>query len=221
MENNVPISVLIADDHEIYRDGLRMMLKKQTGIEWFGEAENGRDVIEMARKLKPDIILMDIVMPLKSGIAATKYLKENYPGISVIALSMYNEDNLVVDMLEAGAKGFLLKNSDKKEIIDAINTVYKQTPFYCKSTTGKLAQMIGNSSFNPFLKTQKNIFSEKEIEIIKYVCQELTNKQIGEKLFISSRTVEGVRLRIQEKINAKSSTGIVIYAIKNGLFKPI
>ncbi len=220
MKKYLPIKVLIVDDHDIYRDGLRLMLRKQPEIELVGEAENGREAIELSKKLRPDVILMDIMMPVQDGIIATAHLQDHYPEINVIALSMFNEENLVVDMLEAGAKGFLLKNADKKEIVEAIKSVYKQVPYYCRSTTGKLAKMIANSRFNPYQKIEKIQFAEKEIAIIKLICREFTNKEIGEKLFISGRTVEGYRLKIQEKLNVKSATGVVIYAIKNGIFKP-
>jgi DNA-binding NarL/FixJ family response regulator len=215
-----PIKVMIADDHEIYRDGLRMMLARQPGIELVGEAENGREVIDMARDLRPEVILMDIVMPVKDGIFATRQLKEELPEINVIALSMFNEDNLVVDMLDAGAKGYLLKNADKKEIMEAIRSVYKQVPYYCSSTSGKLAKMIAQSRFNPFTKIGKLSFSDKEMEIIKLLCHEHSNKEIAEKLSLSVRTVEGHRLKIFEKVGVKSTTGLVIYAMKNGIFKP-
>lgn len=220
MEESTAIKVMIADDHEIYRDGLRLMLKKQPAVEWLGEAANGKELVEMIKVKKPDVVLLDILMPVKDGIETTRYLHRNYPDINVIALSMFNEENLVVDMLEAGAKGYMLKNADKEEIVEAIQSVCRQVPYYCKSTTSKLAMMIGRSRFNPFYKYDVSIFTPKEIEIIKLVCHEMTNKQIGEKLFISGRTVEGHRLKIQDKINVKSTAGIVIYAIKHGIHKP-
>jgi DNA-binding NarL/FixJ family response regulator len=220
MSNEQAIRVLVADDHEINRDGLRLMLSRQPDVEYVGEAANGAEVIQLITTLKPEIILMDIMMPVKDGIETTRFLEAHHPEVSVIALSMFNEDNLVVDMLEAGAKGYLLKNADKKEILDAILSVFKQVPYYCRSTSAKLVKLIAQSKYNPFAKEGKVQFTPREIEIIKLICEELTNKQIGDKLFLSSRTVEGHRLKIQEKINAKSVTGIVIYAIKQGIYIP-
>jgi DNA-binding NarL/FixJ family response regulator len=220
MSGESSIKVLIADDHEIYRDGLKMMLKKQQDIEWVGEANNGEEAIRLAEELHPEVVMMDIIMPVKDGIQATRYLNHHFPEIKVIALSMFNDDNLVVDMLEAGAKGYLLKNADKKEILEAVKSVHRSVPYYCRSASAKLAQLIGRSQFNPFKADAQTILTAREIEIIKLICQELTNKQIGERLYISSRTVEGHRLKIQEKINVKSVTGIVIYAIKHGIWVP-
>jgi DNA-binding NarL/FixJ family response regulator len=157
-------------------------------------------------------------MPVMDGIASTKIVSEKYPSVNIIALSMFDQDNLIIDMLEAGAKGYLLKNADKKEILEAIKSVYNNKPYYCRTTSAKLAKLISKSKFNPYNKNEKPIFSAKEIEIIQLICQENTNKEIGIKLFLSPRTVEGYRLKILEKMNVKSTAGIVIYAVKNGLY---
>lgn len=219
MKLSIPIRLVIADDHEIYRDGLKIMLRKQSDIEVIGEASNGKELVELTRKLEPDIILTDIVMPVMDGIDATRRLSQMYPAINIIALSMFDQDNLIIDMLEAGAKGYLLKNADKGEIIEAIKSIFKNVPYYCRSTSVKLARMIGQSKFNPYKKIEKPSFSEKEVKIIQYICQEFTNKEIGRELYLSDRTVEGYRVKILGKMNVKSTAGIVIYAIKNGIYK--
>ena len=213
------IKIIIADDHEIFRDGFKLMVNKQDDIELLGEASDGKELISLTASLHPDVVITDIKMPKMDGIEATKYLVEHHPDVGVIGLSMFDEEDLIIDMLEAGAKGYLLKNADKHEVIEAIRTVYQQEPYYCKHTSGKLAQMIAKSKFNPYKKTKKIEFSEREVEIIQLICQELTNKEIADKLFLSIRTVEGYRLKIQEKMNVKNSIGLVIYAIKNGLYK--
>lgn len=212
------IKIVIADDHEIFRDGLKLMLSKFPEIIIVGEAENGRELLQLATKLNPDVILTDIKMPLLDGIEATKKLTTSHPNIGIIGLSMFDEDDLIIDMLEAGAKGYLLKNSDKHEIIEAIKTVYMHHPYYCRNTSSKLMQMIAGSRFNPYIKKEKIIFTEREIEIIALICQEFTNKEIGEKLFLSSRTVEGHRLKILEKMDAKNTVGLVVYAMKNSIY---
>jgi DNA-binding NarL/FixJ family response regulator len=220
---NMPISgqikLIIADDHEIYRDGLKIMLKKVPDFEVVAEAANGKELLALAQLLKPDVLLVDIMMPLMDGIEATRAITHSCPHSTIIALSMFDQDNLIIDMLEAGAKGYLLKNADKAEIIDAIRSVYRNIPYYCRSTSHKLARMISQSRFNPYAKLQKPVFSDKETEIIRLICQECTNKEIGEKLFLGTRTVEGYRVKILEKMNVKSTAGIVIYAIKNGMYK--
>ena len=217
MLTNHDIRLLIADDHEIFRDGFRLMLTKYPDIVLVGEAGNGRELVEMARQLQPDVIVTDIKMPVMDGIEATKKINELYPNLGIIGLSMFDEDELIIDMLEAGAKGYLIKNAGKEQITDAIKTVYNQDPYYCKTTSHKLATMIAQSRFNPYKKNTKPTFSNREKEIIDLVCQEHSNKEIGDKLFISVRTVEWHRLKILEKMNVKNTVGLVVYAIKNGI----
>ena len=213
------LKVLLADDHEIFLDGLQAVLQKQPNIEVVGLAANGAECIKLVESANPDIILTDIMMPVMDGIAATKYLTEHHPGISIIALSMFDQDNLIVDMLEAGARGYLLKNAHKSEILEAIRSVYQNIPYYCRSTTTRLARLIGQSKFNPQNQADLVSFSDKEKEIIRMICEEKTTKEIAERLYMGSRTVEGYRIKILEKMQVRSVAGIVIYAIKHKLFE--
>lgn len=213
------IKIVIADDHEMFRDGFKLMLTKQKDIQLVGEAENGRRLLELVEEEKPDVVVTDIKMPIMDGIEAAKKIHEQFPDTGVIGLSMFDEDDLIIDMLEAGAKGYLLKNSNKEQIGEAIRTVYNGDPYYCKTTSHKLTQMIAKSKFNPYKKKEKIEFTEREIEIVELVCKEMSNKEIAEKLFLSIRTVEGLRLKISEKMNVKNPVGMVIYALKNGLTK--
>jgi DNA-binding NarL/FixJ family response regulator len=137
----------------------------------------------------------------------------------IIALSMFDEDNLIVEMLEAGAKGYLLKNADKKEILEAIVTVYEDNIFYCRHTSARLASMIVKSRFDPQKKKQETLFTDREKEIIRLICQQQTAQQIGDQLFLSKRTVEGYRTKIMEKMDARNTAGVVIFALKNRLIK--
>jgi two-component system response regulator NreC len=213
------LKVLLADDHEIYLDGLQAMLQKQPDIEVVGLAANGEECIRLTETLHPDIILTDIMMPVMDGIAATKHLMENHPRVSIIALTMFDQDNLIIDMLEAGAKGYLLKNAHKSEIMQAIQSVYKNIPYYCRSTTTRLARLIGQSRYNPRQLKEAVSFSDREKEIIRMICEEKTTKEIAELLFMGSRTVEGYRIKILEKMQVHGVAGIVIYAIKHKLFE--
>lgn len=213
------IRILIADDHEIFRDGFKLMLSKRNEIKLLGEAENGRELVNLVKENKPDVVITDIKMPLLDGIEASRQISSQFPDIGIIGLSMFDEDDLIVDMLEAGAKGFLLKNAGKDQIVEAIHTVYEGNPYYCKSTSNKLTRMIAQSRFNPYIRKTKVEFSEREREIIQMIVQEMTNKEIAERLFLSVRTVEGYRLTVMEKMEVKNTVGIVIYAIKQGLVK--
>ncbi len=213
------VRLLIADDHEIFRDGMALMLSRQNDIKLVGQAEDGIELLQLEKELQPDVIITDIKMPRLDGIDATRQLLKQNPAVKIIALSMFDEENLIIDMLEAGAKGYLLKNADKQEILEAVFTVYEGSTYYCRATSAKLASLIVKSRFNPYKKQESIAFSDREIEIIKMICRQNTTQQIGEQLFLSKRTVEGYRTKILEKIGAKNVAGIVMYALKNGLVK--
>lgn len=212
------IQLIIADDHEVYRDGLRSLLEKCTDFEIIGEAADGKELITLCERSAPDVVLTDIMMPGMDGIEATAVIAKRFPTVKVIALSMFNEDSLVLDMLNAGAIGYLIKNANKLEIIDAIHTVNKNSPYYCKSTSMKLARVIG-SNMNGSKVKEKIFFSQKELDVIRMICEEKTNKEMADELHLSPRTVEEYRVRIKEKMDVKGTTGIVIYAIQNKLYK--
>lgn len=214
-----PIRIVLADDHEIFRDGFSVMLRKQDEIKLVGKAADGKELVEITENLMPDVVLTDIKMPGLNGIEATRMIKKKFPAVQVIALSMFDDDNLIIDMLEAGARGYLLKNAPKAEILEAVKAVYGRQMYYCKTTSNKLIQMMAESRFNPYKETYKPQFSERETEIIGFICQGVMNKDIAKKLFLSVRTIEGYREKIQEKMKVKNTAGIVVYAIKNGIFK--
>jgi DNA-binding NarL/FixJ family response regulator len=213
------INIVIADDHELFRDGLKLLPLKYPEIHIVGEAQNGLELIELTRLHNPEIILTDIKMPVMDGIEAARKITALNKDVGIIGLSMFDEDELIIDMLEAGAKGYLLKNCDKQELIEAITTVYHGNCFYCKNTSKKLIDMIAKSKFNPYKKKAKPEFSERETEIIQLICDGLSSKEIGDKLYISDRTVEGHRHRIMEKMDVSNIAGLIVYALKNGICK--
>ena len=219
LNDYTPITLVIADDHEIFRDGFRAMAKKFPEVKLIGEAENGKELIDLVEELRPDVVLTDIKMPGMDGIEATRQLVHNKTNIKIIALSMFDEDHLIIDMLEAGAKGYLLKNANKNEIIEAIKAVSQDKTYYCKHTSAKLLQMIAKSKFNPYKKTPKPQFSEREVEVIKMICDQFSNKEIAEKLNLSIRTIEGYREKILEKMEVHNTAGIVVYAIKTSIYQ--
>jgi len=216
---NYDIRLVVADDHEIFLDGLALMLSRQENIILVGQAGDGRELLEVVAREKPDVVMTDIKMPRMDGITATREMIRLQPDARIIALSMFDEENQIVEMLEAGAKGYLLKNADKQEILDAIANVYEDRVYYCKSTSAKLAGMIAKSKFNPYKHKEQISFTEREQEIIQLICLQFTAQQIGDKIFLSKRTVEGYRTRILEKMNVRNTAGVVMYALKNNLIK--
>jgi DNA-binding NarL/FixJ family response regulator len=219
MKTSSPIRIVLADDHEIFRDGFKAMLKKQPSVELLGEAADGEELVALVRNLQPEVVVTDIKMPKMDGLQATKLIAKEFPNIGIIALSMIDEESQIIDMMEAGALGYLLKNAHKNEIIEAIQAVHEHRVYYCDGTSAKLTRMIAKSNRIPFHKREAKVeLSQKEIDVILLICQEMTNKEIADRLNLSIRTIEGYRDKIQEKIGARNSAGIVIYAIRNGIY---
>lgn len=149
------------------------------------------------------------------GIAATRIICQKYPATRVIALSMFDDDEQIIDMLEASAKGYLLKNARKQEIIDAVNAVYSDGNYYCRLTSQKLAALVAKNRTS--LVKEKAVFTSREMEILLLICKQLTAQQIAHQIFLSRRTVEGHRTKILEKMNVKNAADVVIYALMHNL----
>ena len=211
------IRIAIADDHQIIRDGLVSMLDP-ISYEIVGEADNGLSIIGLVKQTNPHIILMDIQMPKMNGIEATKIIIEKFPSIHIIALTMHGQDSFIIDMIDAGASGYLMKTAMKHEILEAINSVNMNKQYYCKTSTTAITKIIKRKNRNTKTKLSYNL-SETDIKIINLICDEYNSEEIGRLLFLSKRTIDGARLRIQQKINVSSTAGIVKFALENGIYK--
>lgn len=214
------IKLLIADDHLLIREGLQNLLFKYPEIEIKGLAENGEELVQLAEAHKPDIIFTDISMPMMNGITATRIISKEFPDTGIIALTIYDDEVNIVDMLEAGAKGYVQKNAGKLELLEAVHTVYEGENYYCKRTTARLAGLIAQRQFNPARKNNDPIFSEKDIDVIRLICKGYSNKEIAAELNLSIRTIEGRREKILEKMNVNSTASLVVYAIRKGIYIP-
>lgn len=220
MQNsNTEINIMIADDHQIFRDGLCGLLSSIDFIKNIVQSENGKQLIAQPALATTDIILLDIKMPIMDGIEAAHYIHQRYPRIGIIALSMFDEDDLIIEMLDAGAKGYLLKNANKEEIIDAIISVHSGTHYYCKTVNEKIKDILHNKKTNSVYYLNPS-FSDRELEVIAYICLEYTAKEIADKMGLSFRTIEGYKKKVQEKLNVKNSVGVAIYALKHKLVDP-
>lgn len=217
---NKPIKIILADDHEIFRDGFRGMLRLFPRIQLVAEAANGQQLVDLADQHKPQVILTDISMPGIDGVKATRLITGKHPGIGIIAFSSYNNEKLIMDMLEAGAKGYLLKSAEKSEIIEAIITVAQNKPYYCRDTDIKLEQLIHNSRYKHREPLKKIIFTEREKQVIELICRQFLTREISDAMHLSVRTIEGYRERILQKINARTTAGIVVYALRNDIYVP-
>jgi NarL family two-component system response regulator LiaR len=209
------IRVLLAEDHVIVREGTRELVQHEPDMEVVGEASDGEEAIQLAAKLRPDVVIMDIAMPKLNGIEATERIKELYPATAVLVLTAYDDDQYIFALLEAGAAGYLLKNVRGRELIDAIRAVYAGESVLHPAITRKVIE-----SFLPAGKpAERRIaepLSEREMEVIKLAGRGMSNKDIAEELSLSVRTVQAHLGNIFNKLGVGSRTEAVLYALKKG-----
>lgn len=212
------IRLVIADDCPIYRKGLVSLIDRSAEgkIRVVGQAEDGGQLIKEVEKNKPDVVLTDIRMPVLDGVEASRIINRKFVSTSVIALTMFSDADVIYQMFEAGAKGFLTKTSDLQEVIEAIHTVHGGEMHYCSTSSVSLVKKIGPTRYNQYHKNSA-AFSDKEIEIMKLICVQLTTKEIADRMKISPRTVEEYSHNIRDKIDAKNIVGIALYALKNSI----
>jgi len=204
-----PINIAIVDDHTLFRNGVAALMKEFAGLNIVFEANNGEHMQQMlTKKTAPDVVLMDINMPVMDGYAATAWLRRLYPQIKILALSMYEDDKAVIKMIKCGANGYVLKESDPREVFNAIQTVFQKGVFINELVSGKLIRSVASLQTDPVL-------TKNEIEFLKLCCTELTYKEMADKMCISPRTIDNYRESLFGKLNLKSRTGLVLYAIQN------
>ncbi len=212
-------TIALADDHTVMRNGLATLLR-DIGYTILYEADNGKDFIAKTNKERlPDVALLDINMPTMDGYETAAWLKENFPEVKVLALSMYDDEAAIIRMLKNGAKGYILKDSNLSDVRAAIESVISKGYYHSDLVTGKLIHSINHldapahSSIKELLK-----LNNKEIEFLKLACTEMSYKEIAGKMFLSPRTVEGYRDTLFEKLGVRTRIGLVLFAIKNGIF---
>ena len=213
----VPTRILIADDHDIVRQGICAIIAAHQGVEVCGEAADGHEAITKARDLKPDIIVIDIAMPTLNGLAATKEITREFPGIKVLVLSMYDSEQVVHDVLEAGAFGYLLKSDAARDLIAALDALQHDRPFF----TNKVSEMV----LELFLRRpagfegKQRALTSREREVIQLVAEGKTTKQIAESLGLSAKTADKHRANLMRKLKVHSVSELVLYAIRNNIVR--
>lgn len=209
------VKIIIADDHQLFRNGLRILLEAFPDFEVIAEASNGMEFLKILMNVRADVALMDINMPEMDGIEATRVALKICPQIDIIALSMYGEEEYYYKMVDAGVKGFLLKDSDINEVKEAILTVRKGGSFFSQELLYHVIQKIKHRESES--KTAN--LSRREKEILLKICEGLSNQQIADTLFISKRTVDKHRANLLSKTNSKNTASLILYAIKNKLIE--
>ena len=216
---NNKIKIILVDDHTIVRDGLKLLIQNDPEILVIGEASSYSELTVLLSKDNPEIILMDISLPDISGIDITKLLNLKYPSISVIILSMYINDEYIMESIKAGAKGYLPKNTSKTELLKAIKEVYHNGEYYSEEINKLIIKNYINQLKNPQSESDDNSkkLTKREEEILKLLLDGLSNKEIADKLFISTRTVESHKNHLMNKLEVRSNLDLLKYAVKIGI----
>ena len=215
------IKLVIADDQVLFLKGLRLLINTFDTIELLAEAENGLELLSAIEVHSPDVVLIDLKMPVMDGIEAIKRIKVEYPDVKIILLSMYHDESIINLVMSLGANGYLLKNEEPQILKEAIETVYKKDFYFNEYTSRALLKGTKEPSIRKGKSRllQENQLTPREIEILKLICQEFTSSEIANKLFISIRTVEGHRKNLLEKADVRNTAGLVLFAMKNGIFE--
>jgi len=210
------IQIILAEDHKITREGLVSMLKDQPGMEVVGEAENGREAVQLAQELSPNLVIMDVTMPDLNGIDSTRIITSNSKTIKVIALSMYSDKQFVQGMMQAGASGYLLKDCAFNELVHAIRSVVKGDTYLSPGIAGIVVQDYVNKLSNS-ASSASTVLTKREREVLQLISEGQSTKHIASKLSVSVKTVETHRRQMMEKIGIHSVAGLTKYAIREGL----
>ncbi|UOE47332.1 response regulator transcription factor [Mucilaginibacter sp. SMC90] len=212
-----PIKIAIADDYTIYRDGLKIGLTQDENLEVMLEAADGEDLLKGVEANRPDVIIMDLKMPVMDGMEATKLIKKKYPDIKIIVVTMYDDEKFVIHLMEIGANGYLLKNAEADEIRKAIYSVH-ETGYYFNNIVSNalLRKLVIKGNIKPSFKEGIEL-TEREQDVLKLICAEKTANEMGQQLFLSPRSVEGIRQRLIDKVGVRNTAGLVMFAVKNGI----
>ncbi len=214
------IKLALCDDHTLFRVGLASILGQIQDFELILEAGNGQELIDKIARKTPDVVLLDLQMPVMDGTATADYLREHHPLIKIVVLTMHDEDRMVLHLLEKGVSGYLLKDAEAGEVEKAVRKVMDEGVYLNEFVSkAMLRRMTNRKEVKPVkdFYNSKILLSEREKEVLVLICEGLSTNEISEKIFLSPRTVEGHRLRILEKTGTKNTAGMVAYAFKNNL----
>jgi DNA-binding NarL/FixJ family response regulator len=213
------IRIILVDDHLLVRTGIANLLNGEMGIEIVGEASDSGEFLSLIDKIQTDIAILDIAMPGMSGIELTRMITENYPSIRILILSMYTSEEFIFNAINAGAKGYLPKNTSRKELLEAIQAVARGEEYYAESISNViLKSYIKKAKSGPEDSSNKeNQLSKRELEVLRLFAEGFSNQEIADKLFISIRTVESHKNHIMQRLELKSSVDLVKFAIRNNM----
>ncbi len=213
---NEKITIALVDDHGLIRNGISKLIGTFDNMQVIFDASNGMEAIEKIGKDQiPDIVLMDINMPVKDGYETTEWISSNYPQIKVLALSMYDNEAAVIKMLKAGARGYILKDAEPADLKKALEDIYRKGYYFSDVVTGTLIHKVQKKEGSP--DSNSGNLSQREIRFLELVCSELTYKEIADQMCLSPRTIDGYRDALFEKLQVKTRVGLVMFALKHNL----
>jgi len=210
------IRIILAEDHKVVREGTRRLLESQSDFEVVGEASDGVEAVDLAKKLKPEIVIMDVSMPRLNGIEATKQIKALYPNMAILVLTGYDDDEYVFALLEAGAAGYLLKESSGEELIDAIRQVMTGEPVLHPKIMKKVLNRLRTPVEESAPQTSSEVLSDREMEVLKLAATGMSNMEIANSLTLSVRTVQTHLRSIFNKLGVGSRSEAIVYGLKKG-----
>ena len=211
------IKVLIADDHALVRDGIRALLALVSNVEVVGEAANGKEAVEKVRELAPDVVLMDLAMPILGGLEATRRIRREFPGTKVLALTQYEDSESVIPVIEAGACGFVTKVAAFSELASAIQAAYRGDSFLSPTAAAALVEEYQQKANGKRLRDPYDRLTDREKEVLKLIVEGYTAREIGDRLVISPKTVESYKASLMNKLNIHNKTDLIKYALRKRL----
>lgn len=214
---NIMVSILLADDHDVVRVGLRDMLNAHEGWVVCGEASNGREAVRLAASLKPDVVVLDLYMPEMNGLEAARQIRHELPGTEVLIFTMHETEQIIREVLAAGARGYVLKSDAGRQLISAVEALSQHKPFFTAKVSEALLDAYLNSATKPDQGSVYSTLTAREREIVQMLAEGKSNKEIGERLSISVKTVETHRANVMRKLDINSIVELVHYAIRNEL----
>ena len=211
-----PIRVLLADDHKLFRQGLRQICEVKGGFEVVGEAETGQEAVDLASELEPDVILMDINMPVLDGVQATSHITERDPAVRIVILTMYRRDDYVFDAIRAGARGYLLKDADWEDLLDAVRRVHQGEALIDPAVATRLIDEFRRLSQPPIEEGVVEMLTQAEMDVLRLVAQGTDNREIANQLALSEKTVTNRLSAIYQKLHVNNRTQTALYALRRG-----
>ena len=218
MNKQKKIQIAIADDYQVFREGIKKCVANDSSLEVILEAENWEELIDGFKKNLPDVVIMDLKMPVMDGMTATQIIRKDFPGVKVLVVSMYGEEKFIIHLMDIGANGYLLKNAEPEEIRRSIYAVHENGYYFNDAVQPALLKKLSrNNDINPTFNDNIKLSGE-ELSVLKLICEEKASAEIAKEMNIDPAALDAILQQLIEKVGVRNNAGLVLYAIKNGIF---